>query len=287
MVTAAIELTIQPRTRTVGSGTVQRLLPHARRRMVGPFIFADVIGPDDIPAGAGLDVDAHPHIGLATVTYVLEGRLRHRDSLGSVTTISPGAVNWMTAGRGICHTERSLPEDRTRETRIFGVQTWVALTEADEDSPPRFEHRGTDEIPQLDRDGATIRVVAGTAWGVASPVTTSSPMVLADVVVDGGRVPIDATHPELAVLCLDGEIGLADQPLGRNTLTVVDASRRPELSGRGRVLVLGGEPVGARHIWWNFVHSDRERIEDAKQRWARQEFAPVPDDHTPWVPLPS
>ncbi len=275
---------IDPRTAKVGSGSVRRVLPFRKRRMIGPFIFADLIGPETLAAGTGIDVDAHPHIGLSTLSYLFEGRMVHRDSTGAVSTIEPGAANWMTAGAGVTHTERSHPDDRTTERPMHGLQTWVALPHDREDGDASFEHTAADDIPEIDG----VRLVAGSGWSMESPVAVSSPLVLAELrPTDDRSITIDATHPERGVLAIDGDLRLADTPLASGQLAVLDAGSRPVLTGTGRAMLLGGAPVGERFIWWNFVHSDRERIEQAKTEWSEQRFATVPDDHDPWVPLPA
>lgn len=283
---------IEPRSRPVGTLSVGRLLPFWSRRMVGPYVFCDVMGPVDFEPGTGMDVDAHPHIGLSTLTYLLTGRALHRDSLGIVQTIEAGEANWMTAGSGVCHTERSLPEDRAEGAHLAGIQMWVALPDGVEDGPPSFQHAAVDEIPSIAVGGAQVRLVAGTGWGERSPVTGSSPLVLADIALAGADaagsdVPLDGDHAELAVLALEGEPTVANQPLALGHLHVLEPGEQRVVGGSGRVLVLGGEPLGRRHIWWNFVHSDPDRIEAAKLRWTRQEFPLVPHDHDPYVPLPT
>ena len=281
----AIEMIIDPRTAQVGRGTVQRVLPFRQRQMVGPFIFADLIGPETMRAGTGTDVDAHPHIGLSTLSYLLAGRMVHRDSTGAVSTIEPGAVNWMTAGAGVTHTERSPDEDRSRDREMFGLQTWVALPNDAEDTTATFEHTPADAIEPLFE--GRVRVVAGSSWGNTSPVTASSPLVLAELRVEPEHpLTIDAEHPERAVLALGGDLTLGGTALSPGQLAVLEAGATPQLAGRGRAMLLGGEPVGKRFIWWNFVHSDRDRIEHAKLDWTDQRFPTVPGDHDPWVPLP-
>lgn len=282
----AVEGTIAPRLRPVGRGEVRRLLPHRTRRMVGPFVFADLVGPDDLAPGAGIDVDAHPHIGLSTLTYLFTGRMLHRDSTGAVALIEPGAVNWMTAGAGVCHTERTPPDDRPAGSRLHGLQTWVTLPTGDEDADPSFQHHPAATVPVERRPGAHLRLVAGTSWGMTSPVTVSSPLVLADLVLEGGSLPIDATHPERAVLHVDGELTIAGHRSTEGHLTLLRPGSTPHVAGTGRAVVLGGEPLGPRRIWWNFVHSDPERIEAAKADWTAQRFPRVPHDHDPFVPLP-
>lgn len=284
---SAIELAIAPRTRPVGSGEVQRLLPFRTRRMVGPFIFCDLIGPDVLAPGTGVDIDAHPHIGLATVTYLLAGRMVHRDSTGAVQTIDPGAINWMTAGAAVAHTERSLPADRTRERRHHGVQTWVALPDGAESGPAAFAHHPADSIPTDVYGTARVRVMLGAAWGLTSPVATASETLFAELDLgSGGSLALDAGPPERAVLAIDGDLTLGGEPLPHQHLAVLAAGTCPELAGRGRAIVLGGAPVGRRFIWWNFVHSDREAIEHAKAAWMAQRWPQIPDDMDPWIPIP-
>ncbi len=284
----AIEMVIEPRNRPVGSGMVRRVLPWRERRMVGPFIFADIMGPDHLAAGAGVDIDAHPHIGLSTLTYLLDGRLVHRDSTGAVQTIDPGAVNWMTAGAGVTHTERSHPDDRSAARDLHGLQLWVALPSDAEDAAPSFEHHPAASAPTIELPTATVRLVAGTGWGATSPVGVSSPLVLAQIdLADGAELPLDADHPERAVLLVDGRVSVDAVPVGPGQLAVLTPGSRPVLRGPGRVMILGGEPVGPRHIRWNFVHSDPDRIEEAEAAWAAQRFPLVPDDHDPWVPAPA
>lgn len=283
-----MELTIEPRVRPVGTGQVLRLLPWRARRTVGPFIFADLMGPVTLEAGQAADVDAHPHIGLATVTYLFAGRMVHRDSTGAVQTIEPGAINWMTAGHGITHTERNHPKDRGTSRMHHGLQTWVALPDNSEDVESAFAHYAAADIPVESSHGARIRLLAGTSWGIESPVEVASPLVLAEVNLgDNGTLVLDDTHPERAVLAVDGDVAIDGHRLKREHLAVIERGARPTITGRGRVVVLGGEPVGKRHIWWNFVHSDPERIEAAKVDWMEQRFPLVPDDHDPWVPLPT
>ena len=281
----AVEMTIAPRSRPVGSGRVERLLPVRQRRMVGPFIFCDHIGPDELAPGVGVDVPSHPHIGLSTLTYLFDGSMVHRDSLGSVQTIEPGAVNWMTAGRAVAHTERS--GDRTTTRAMHGLQLWVALPDDAENGPASFDHQPADAIPSADLDGARVRMIAGNGFGLHSPVPVSSPLVLAEIRLDGtGPVPLDTMHEERALLVLDGDVRLDRAPLPVGHLSVVAAGTTPWLDGTGTVVLLGGEPVGPRFIWWNFVHSDRDCIEQAKADWTAQRFPIVPDDHAGWVPLP-
>lgn len=284
----AIELRIDPRDRPVGGGRVRRLLPFRARRMVGPFIYADVIGPESLAAGSGINVDAHPHIGLSTVTYLFDGRMVHRDSTGAVQTIDPGAVNWMTAGSGVTHTERSHPDDVGSINPLYGLQTWVALPTEAEDDEPAFSHVAAADVPIATVGRTSVRVVAGSGWGLDSPVRGSSPLLLAELTLDAeSPIPIASDLPELGVLALDGDVRVNHEEIDPGQLAIVEAASPMTLSGSGNAIVLGGEPVGPRTIWWNFVHSDPDRVEQAKADWAAQRFAPVPDDHEPFVPLPT
>jgi redox-sensitive bicupin YhaK (pirin superfamily) len=286
---SAIELTIAPRTRPVGAGEVQRLLPWRGRRMIGPFIFCDLMGPEDLAPGAGIDVDAHPHIGLATVSYLFAGRMAHRDSTGAVQTIEPGAVNWMTAGAGVAHTERSTAADRHVARAHHGVQTWVALPDWAEDQPAAFAHHAPGAMPAALHGGASVRVLVGTSWGLTSPVGTASETVLAEVDLGASgtaAVAIDDHQPERGVIAIDGDLRLGGQTLPHQHLAVLEPGSRPELAGHGRALVLGGAPLGKRYIWWNFVHSDQDVIERAKTAWMEQDWPQIPGDMDPWIPIP-
>jgi redox-sensitive bicupin YhaK (pirin superfamily) len=284
VIVSAIEMIIDPRTARVGSGSVQRVLPFRKRRMIGPFIFADLIGPETLAAGTGVDVDAHPHIGLSTLSYLFAGRMVHRDSTGAVAIIEPGAANWMTAGDGVVHTERSHDDDRPTDRAMHGLQTWVALPHDRENGAASFEHTAADRMPDVDG----VRIVAGSGWSMESPVAVSSPLVLAELrPTDERPIVIDTTHPERGVLAVDGALRLGATVLRAGQLAVLEAGEAAELSGNGRAMLLGGEPVGERFIWWNFVHSDRDRIEQAKADWSEQRFPMVPGDHDPWVRLPA
>lgn len=282
----AVELMIEPRLRPVGKGTVRRLLPFRKRRMVGPFIFCDLMGPEDLDPGQGMSIDAHPHLGLSTLTYLLDGRAVHRDSTGAVQTIEAGAVNWMTAGSGVTHTERSHPDDADRSTSLFGAQIWVALPLDGEDGPAGFEHCAAADVPTLNGPGFGLRVAVGEAFGEAAPITGSSPLSLTEIRLDDGAFRLIRDYPEQAVLALSSGLSIGGTPLPEGSMAVLDDSSTPELVGTGTALMLGGEPVGTRSIWWNFVHSDPERIEAAKADWIAQRFPLVPGDHEPWVALP-
>jgi redox-sensitive bicupin YhaK (pirin superfamily) len=282
----AIELIIDPRERDVAGHAIRRTLPYRKRRMVGPFIFADLMGPEHVPAGVSVDVDAHPHLGMSTLTYLFAGGLLHRDSTGAVQEIEPGAVNWMTAGRGCCHTERTPPQMKGEEKEHFGLQTWVALPIEMERADPFFEHAKRAEIPEARIGDTTVRVAAGSGWGMASPVAGSSPLVEAEIMLDDGALTVPADHRERGVLNVAGDLTVADQSLAEGQLAVLAPGEVVELRGRGHAMVIGGDPVGDRWIWWNFVASDREIIEEAKVDWDRQRFPLVPGDHDIWVPRP-
>lgn len=282
----AIELLVEPRVRPVGTGEVRRLLPFRKRRMVGPFVFADVMGPEESTPAPGSGVDAHPHIGLSTVTYLLSGRMVHRDSTGAVQTIEPGAVNWMTAGEGVTHTERPHPDDIGTRTESFGLQTWVALPDGAEGVAASFEHCAADQIPLDSSPGAAVRLAVGTGFGLAAPVVGSSPLVFAELQLSDGSIRIPADHAERAIITMSGALRIDGTRLPSAHLAVLEPGTQPELSGTGVAMLLGGEPVGPRNIWWNFVHSDPEVIEAAKAWWTAQEFPLVPGDHDPWIPLP-
>jgi redox-sensitive bicupin YhaK (pirin superfamily) len=270
---------------------VQRALPSSRRRMVGPFIFFDQIGPTILSTGSGLDVLPHPHIGLATVTYLFAGELVHRDSLGSVQPIRPGALNWMTAGRGIVHSERT-PAARDGERPLFGIQSWVALPQRHEETAAAFAHHDAAELPVLDGEGKRVRLIAGALYGQISPARTFSDLFYADAELDAGAVlSLPDDHDERAVYLVEGAVYQApgNDHFETGQLVVFDAGVSVALRAgdRGaRLMLLGGEPMdGHRHIWWNFVSSSRERIEQAKVDWRDGRFDAVPGE-TEFIPLP-
>lgn len=286
---SVIEQVIRPRSRDVGGFTVRRVLPAAQRRTVGPFIFLDQMGPTELPAGVGLDVRPHPHIGLATVTYLFEGRFVHRDSLGSCQPIVPGDVNWMTAGRGIVHSERSGPGERAGVSRVFGMQSWVALPKGAEEAAPSFVHHPGASLPAWEADGVGLRLVAGEAFGRVSPVEVASPLFYVDARVPaGGRVALPSGHAERAVYVAVGGGSVEGERVEAGTMVVVGAGDVGFEAGEAsRVMLLGGAPLdGVRHIWWNFVSSSLERIEAAKARWASGGFGKVPGDEVEFIPLP-
>jgi redox-sensitive bicupin YhaK (pirin superfamily) len=286
-----VEHIIEPKPRDLGDNfMVRRALPAVEQRMVGPFIFWDEFGPARFEPGKGLDVRPHPHINLATVTYLFEGEIFHRDTLGSAQAIKPGDVNWMNAGRGIAHSERTAPDVRKTGSSIAGIQSWVALPEAAEESEPFFVHHGVAELPIVDTPDKHVRLIAGRLYGMVSPVRTASDMFYADVEmkVAGALLPIDADHEERALYLVSGEIEIAGDRFTRGRLLVF----RPGdvLTVRAltpaRFMLLGGAALGPRHIWWNFVSSRKERIEQAKEDWRAGRFGVVPGDDKEFIPLP-
>ncbi|AKF81943.1 pirin [Myxococcus fulvus 124B02] len=289
---SALETVIVPRTRDLGDGfEVRRALPSSRRRMVGPFIFMDQMGPAVLQAGKGLDVRPHPHIGLATVTYLFEGEVLHRDSLGVVQRIRPGAVNWMVAGRGIVHSERTPPELRVSSNRMFGIQFWVALPGKHEEDAPSFVHTPSEALPVVNDHGIELKLIAGEMFGARSPVTTQSALFYADVKLDAGaRIPVPTVHEERGVFVAEGQVEVGGESFGPGQLLVLrpgmDVVARGGGTTRSRLLLFGGEPMdGPRHIWWNFVSSSKERIEQAKEDWTAQRIGQVPSE-TEFIPLP-
>ena len=290
---SALDAVIVPRTSDLGDNfEVRRALPSAQRRMVGPFVFLDEFGPTVFAAGRGLDVRPHPHIGLATVTYLLDGEIVHRDSTGSVQAIRPGDVNWMTAGRGIVHSERTAPERRASESSLFGLQAWVGLPRRDEETEPSFAHFDAAQLPIEEGEGASARIIAGEFYGRRSPVTTFSPLCYVDVTLQpAARLSVPATYPEQALFVADGQLDLgADGVFDAGRLLVLKPGAAVTLAAAGpkaaRFVLLGGEPLdGPRFLSWNFVSSSRERLAQASEDWRLQRFAPVPGE-TEFVPLP-
>lgn len=285
-----IETVIVPRSRDLGGFEVRRALPAAQRQMVGPFIFVDQIGPTIFRSGEGLDVRPHPHIALATVTYLFEGEILHRDSLGTAQFIRPGAVNWMVAGHGITHSERTRPEAREHGGTLYGLQTWVALPISAEENPPSFSHHGQDQLPIIEDGGTQIRLIAGTLYGQMSPVPTLSDLFYAHAdLAPGAQVPLDAEHEERAVYVVAGDIEIAGQRFGGGQLLVFRPGDRLSLRATtySRIMLLGGATMdGPRHIWWNFVSSSKERIRQAAEDWAAGRFGKVPGDEQEFIPLP-
>jgi redox-sensitive bicupin YhaK (pirin superfamily) len=287
---AAVETVILPRSRDIGGFEVGRVLPAVERRMVGPFVFFDRMGPVLIPAGQGIDVRPHPHIGLATVTYLFEGGLVHRDSLGSDQPIRPGDVNWMTAGRGIAHSERTAPEMRRTGSPMFGIQSWVALPKPHEETAPAFAHHPCASLPVIADKEKRVRLIAGTLYGARAPVETFSALFYADAELEpGARLDLPPEHEERAVFIVEGSVALAGQSFEAGRLLVLRPGEEIliEAAAAARLLLLGGEPMdGPRHLWWNFVSSSQERIEQAKADWREGRFAPVPGDDE-FIPLPA
>ena len=286
----AIEMVIVPRSRDIGDFEVRRALPSAKKRMVGPFIFFDQMGPAEFLVGRGMDVRPHPHIGLATVTYLFTGEIIHKDSLGNDLPIRPGAVNWMTAGSGIAHSERSDAGTRDTTRELFGIQSWVALPARSEEADPGFVHYGADEMPKITGEGKTVQLVAGEMFGKTSPVAAASPTLYADVLLEAGAtLPLDPTYEERAIYTVSGEIDIAGDRFAPGSLLVFKPGDRISVTATSdaRFMVLGGEPMdGPRHIWWNFVSSSRDRIEQAKEDWKQGRFAKVPGDEAEFIPLP-
>ncbi len=286
----SIETVIVPRARDLGGFEVRRALPSAQRQMVGPFIFFDQMGPALMQPGQGIDVRPHPHIGLSTVTWLFDGAIYHRDSLGSAQPISPGELNWMTAGRGIVHSERTAPPDLARERKVFGIQSWVALPKADEETAPAFDHVEAHKLPVIEARGISARIIAGSLYGATSPVKTHSDLFYADVQMAAGTaLPLPVEHEERGVYVAEGTIEVAGQSFEEGRLLVFRPGDAITLRARSnaRLMLLGGEPMdGPRYIWWNFVSSSKDRIEAAKDDWKRARFAVVPGDETDFIPLP-
>ena len=286
----AIAHVIVPRARDLGGFQVRRALPAAEKQMVGPFIFFDQMGPAEFLIGSGIDVRPHPHIGLATVTYLFEGEVYHRDSLGTSLAIRPGEVNLMSAGRGIVHSERETSEAKAATRRLFGIQAWAALPKTHEESEPAFAHHGTDELPRIAGEGKRVRLVIGEAFGVRSPVVFPHEALFAEAVVAPGAVlPLDPLYEERAIYVASGEVDIAGEKFGERRLLVFKPGDRISVLAtvQSRLMLLGGEPMdGPRHIWWNFVSSSQERIRQAKEDWRSKRFALVPGDDKEFIPLP-
>jgi len=286
----ALELVIVPRTRDLGDGfAVRRALPHGRRQMIGPFIFFDHFGPVQFVAGHGLDVRPHPHIGLATVTYLFDGRILHRDSEGHIQEIVPGAMNLMTAGRGIAHSERTPAPARAAGHSMLGLQSWIALPRAHEETAPSFQHFDASDLPLIEDGGLQARIITGSAFGATAPVGTLSDWFYVDVRLQPGvTAPLDVDHEERAIYVVDGEIEIGGDRFEGPRLLIF----RPgdciavKAVSRARLMFLGGTAVeGPRYVWWNFVSSSKERIEQAKEDWKASRFRPVPGE-TEFIPLP-
>jgi redox-sensitive bicupin YhaK (pirin superfamily) len=285
----ALELVIVPRARDLGGFQVRRALPHGKRQMVGPFIFFDQMGPVQFIAGQGMDVRPHPHIGLATVTYLFDGAVMHRDSEGNVLEIMPGAMNLMTAGRGIAHSERTPPSARQGGQGMFGIQSWIALPAAQEEIAPSFQHFDAASLPVIEDGGLLARVIAGAAFGKKSPVGMLSPWLYAEVLLAAeASAPLDPDHEERAIYVVDGEVEIAGDSFTGPRLLIFRPGDRITVRARrrARLMFLGGTALeGPRYIWWNFVSSRRERIEEAKEDWKSGRFGPIAGE-TEFIPLP-
>jgi redox-sensitive bicupin YhaK (pirin superfamily) len=284
-----VETVIQPKSRDIGGFEVRRVLPSAKRRMIGPFVFFDQMGPAALPKGKGIDVRPHPHIGLSTLTWLIEGEIMHRDSVGSVQAIRPGEVNWMTAGSGIAHSERTPDALRPRGHRLYGIQTWLALPKAQEETAPRFEHHKADALPRIEGDGIAATLIAGTGWGKRSPVGVFTETLYADVRLgNGATLTIPAEHEERGIYVLAGGVEIAGERFGPGIMLALRPGGPIDVTAEAatHLMVLGGEPAdGPRHIWWNFVSSSAERIEQAKADWKAGRFAKVGGDDE-FIPLP-
>jgi redox-sensitive bicupin YhaK (pirin superfamily) len=286
----ALETIIEPRSRDLGGLIVRRVLPSAARRMVGPFTFFDHMGPTVFGPGEGMDVRPHPHVCLATVTYLFEGEIDHRDSLGSYQTIRPGDINWMRAGQGIVHSERSPQGAREKESRLHGLQLWVALPSADEEVAPSFDHHPRATLPELTKGGLELRVLAGTAYGLTSPVEILSPLFYVDATLSpGGVLELPTEHSERAAYVVEGTLRCDNETFEPGRMLVFAKGANVVLGTEEpcRVVLLGGEPLdGPRYIDWNFVASTKERIERAKRDWKEGRFPKVPGDEVEFIPLP-
>jgi redox-sensitive bicupin YhaK (pirin superfamily) len=284
-----LEAVLVPKSRDLGDGfMVRRALPAAERRMVGPFVFFDQMGPATFHPNQGLAVRPHPHIGLATVTYLFEGVIMHRDSLGTVQAIRPGEVNWMTAGRGLVHSERTPAELRATGSRAFGIQVWVALPREHEETAPAFAHFAAHDLPVVEDAGARTRIIVGELFGEQSPVETLSEMFYAELDLKAGRsFVLKPEYAERAAYVAEGDVLYGDQPFGAGQMLVFSAGgdERIAAATNSRLMLLGGEPVGPRFMWWNFVSSRKERIDEAAEDWKAGRFPPVPGE-TEFIPLP-
>ncbi|WP_436640620.1 pirin family protein [Microbaculum sp. FT89] len=285
----ALDLVIVPRVRDIGGFNVRRALPHGRRQMVGPFIFFDQMGPAQFLAGQGMDVRPHPHIGLATVTYLFDGRVMHRDSEGNALEITPGAMNLMTAGRGIVHSERTPAATRAAGGGMFGIQSWIALPEAHEETAPSFQHFDDASLPVVEDGGIRARVIAGTAFGRTSPVGMLSDWLYAEVMLDdGASAPLDPDHEERGIYVVTGTVEVAGERFEGPRLLIFRPGDRITVTaiGPAHLMFLGGTAMGGpRYIWWNFVSSRKQRIEEAKEDWKTGRFKQVPEE-TEFIPLP-
>jgi hypothetical protein len=286
-----IEMLIEARRRDLGGFAVARVLPFARRRAVGPFVFFDHMGPIDMPAGVprSADVRPHPHIGLSTVTYLFEGQMRHQDSLGTDQAIRPGEVNWMTAGRGISHSERFDGPIRDHGGRIHGIQAWVGLPDGQEEIEPAFAHHEPEDLPTYETGGLWARLIAGSEFGATAKVKTHSPMFYAHWELSAGaKAQLPASYPERAAYIVKGRAQVGDRAYAAGQMLVFAPGQPVLFTGLedATVMLLGGEPLGERHLWWNFVSSSKARLEQAKADWKAGRIPLPPGDHDEFIPLP-
>jgi redox-sensitive bicupin YhaK (pirin superfamily) len=282
-----VELAIEPDVKDLGGFTVRRVLPSRERRMVGPFIFFDHMGPAEFPPGEGIQVRPHPHIGLATVTYLFEGEIVHRDDLGFVQPIQPGAVNLMTAGRGIVHSERA-GDDLHETSKLHGIQSWMALPADEEECAPDFVHYPASDLPAFDQDGVQVTVIIGEAFGRRSPVAVRAPMIYLELRMPAGtEIVVPADYDERAAYVVEGDVRIGEASYGAGLMAVAQPSRELHLSAAAdsHVMIVGGAHMGKRHIWWNFVSTSKDRIEQAKEDWTEDRFGKIPGE-TEFIPLP-
>lgn len=283
-----VKLLLEPAERDLGDFTVRRFLPHKEMAHIGPFIFFDHLGPVSFPPGKGLDVRPHPHIGLATVTYVLTGEIIHRDNLDNVQPIRPNAINWMTAGRGIVHSERTSPQLRKQEHSLEALQFWLALPEEEEQTEPFFTHYDESALPMVEIEKAIIRILIGEAFGVKAAVKTHSPTLFVEIQLEkGGKVTVPENVEERAIYIISGEIAVQDRKLAQHELAVFDQTAGVELKAikQSKLVVIGGSPLGKRTLWWNLVSSRKDLIERAKQEWREKKFPKIAGE-TEFIPLP-
>ena len=284
----AIDLVIEPHEKDLGGFMVRRCLPSPAKKMIGPFIFFDHAGPATFPAGEGLDVRPHPHINLATITYLFEGEILHRDNLGIVQPIRPGEINLMVAGSGIAHSERTSPETRATSHSLHALQLWIALPEDKEEIDPSFHHYASDELPTFQQAGVSLRVMIGEAYGLNSPVRTFSPTLYIEALLEkGATITLPDNVSERGLYLVSGQVETNEKTLDPNQMIVFDQTKNISLTATEptRLAIIGGEPLGSRKVWWNFVSSRPERIEQAKNDWINKKFAPVPGE-TEFIPLP-
>lgn len=284
-----IDLIIPSRKKDLGSFTVSRILPYEKRRMVGPFIFFDHLGPAEFGAGEGIDVRPHPHIGLATVTYLFEGEIIHRDSLGSQQAITPGAVNWMTAGRGITHSERTGANERGHLHHAHGIQTWVALPKEAEECDPEFFHHPAEALPEISLPGVKLRLIAGSAYDHVAPVKTYSPIFYVEASMEAGSaLTLPEEYSERALYAIVGDVAIDGETIAPGNMAVLKPGKKNiTANSSAHVMLLGGEPLEEpRYIFWNFVSSSEERLEKAKRDWQEGRFSKIPGDDKEFIPLP-